>query len=59
MPAAQAIISSLYKNGTCPTEILEDGTINYLACSSAFGAVLGTQVSQREREREKRYIYRQ
>ncbi|KAG2237762.1 hypothetical protein INT48_009701 [Thamnidium elegans] len=44
MPAAQAIIGNMYKSGSCPTEILEDGSINYLACPAAFGAVLGTQM---------------
>lgn len=44
MPAAQAIITSMYKSGACPTEILADGTINYLPCPSAFGHILGTQV---------------
>ncbi|KAI9480339.1 MAG: permease family-domain-containing protein [Benjaminiella poitrasii] len=44
MPAAQAIIGNMYKSGACPTEVLEDGTINYLPCPDAFGAVLGTQI---------------
>ncbi|CAO3635633.1 unnamed protein product [Mucor hiemalis] len=44
MPAAQAIITSMYKSGACPTEILADGTINYLPCPSAFGHILGTQM---------------
>lgn len=44
MPAAQAIISNMYKSGDCPTEVLEDGTIHYLPCPDAFGAVLGTQM---------------
>lgn len=44
MPAAQAIIGSMYKSGACPTEVLADGTINYLPCPSAFGHILGTQV---------------
>ncbi|KAI8646357.1 permease family-domain-containing protein [Parasitella parasitica] len=44
MPAAQAIIGNMYKSGACPSEVLEDGTINYLPCPAAFGAVLGTQM---------------
>lgn len=44
VPAAQAIIGNMYKSGACPTEILSDGTINYLPCPDAFSAVLGTQV---------------
>ncbi|KAI9316312.1 permease family-domain-containing protein [Dichotomocladium elegans] len=53
LPAAQAIISNMYKSkficyqrigGACPTEILPDGSINYLPCPDAFGAILGTQM---------------
>lgn len=44
VPAAQAIIGNMYKSGSCPTKTFADGTINYLACPDAFGAVLGTQV---------------
>ncbi|GAN08234.1 purine permease protein [Mucor ambiguus] len=44
MPAAQAIIGNMYKSGACPSEVLEDGTTNYLPCPKAFGAVLGTQM---------------
>ncbi|RCH96239.1 hypothetical protein CU097_014296 [Rhizopus azygosporus] len=44
VPAAQALIQNMYKNGECPTETLPDGTINYLPCPDAFGAVLGTQM---------------
>lgn len=44
VPAAQAIIGNMYNSGACPTETLSDGTINYLPCPDAFGAVLGTQV---------------
>ncbi|KAI8078963.1 Xanthine/uracil/vitamin C permease [Gilbertella persicaria] len=44
MPASQALVSNMYKNGRCPTTVLEDGTINYLPCPDAFGAILGTQM---------------
>ncbi|KAI9490018.1 Xanthine/uracil/vitamin C permease [Zychaea mexicana] len=44
LPAAEALISSMYSNGMCPTETLPDGTINYLPCPDAFGAILGTQM---------------
>ncbi|KAG1468494.1 hypothetical protein G6F56_003798 [Rhizopus delemar] len=44
MPASQAVVSNMYKNGHCPTEILSDGTTNYLPCPNAFGAILGTQM---------------
>ncbi|KAG0738064.1 hypothetical protein G6F62_009237 [Rhizopus arrhizus] len=44
MPASQAVVSNMYKNGHCPTEVLSDGTINYLPCPDAFGAILGTQM---------------
>ncbi|KAG2198775.1 hypothetical protein INT47_010561 [Mucor saturninus] len=44
VPAAQAIIGNMYKSGACPMETLADGTVNYLACPDAFGAVLGTQM---------------
>ncbi|KAG0740504.1 hypothetical protein G6F57_000843 [Rhizopus arrhizus] len=42
--ASQAVIHNMYKNGDCPTETLSDGTINYLPCPDAFGAILGTQM---------------
>ncbi|KAI8330667.1 permease family-domain-containing protein [Choanephora cucurbitarum] len=42
--AAQAIITNMYKSGTCPTQLLDDGTIDYLPCPDAFGAILGTQM---------------
>ncbi|KAI8142542.1 permease family-domain-containing protein [Fennellomyces sp. T-0311] len=37
LPAAEALITSMYS-------ILPDGTINYLPCPDAFGAILGTQM---------------
>ncbi|ORY98192.1 Xanthine/uracil/vitamin C permease [Syncephalastrum racemosum] len=44
LPAAQAIVSNMYKDGSCPSERLADGTINYLPCPDGFGAILGTQM---------------
>ncbi|CAO3667847.1 hypothetical protein G6F70_005711 [Rhizopus microsporus] len=44
MPASQALVGNMYKNGQCPIEILSDGTIKYLPCPDAFGAILGTQM---------------
>ncbi|CAO3664583.1 unnamed protein product [Rhizopus stolonifer] len=42
--AAQAVIRNMYSTGDCPTEILEDGSTQYLPCPDAFGAILGTQM---------------
>ncbi|KAI9356736.1 purine permease, partial [Zopfochytrium polystomum] len=39
---AQNIISQLYANGTCPTSTAADGTVSYLSCPDAYGAILGT-----------------
>ncbi|KAG2233397.1 permease family-domain-containing protein [Thamnidium elegans] len=44
MPAAQAVVGNMYKNGHCPTELLPDGTTSYLPCPDAYGAILGTQM---------------
>lgn len=60
MPASQALVGNMYKSksilyliisyqlfcidGQCPIETLSDGTIKYLPCPDAFGAILGTQV---------------
>ncbi|KAI8092923.1 permease family-domain-containing protein [Halteromyces radiatus] len=44
IPATQAVISNMYANGYCPTEIMPDGTIKYLACRHAWGAILGTSM---------------
>ncbi|KAI8984460.1 permease family-domain-containing protein [Mycotypha africana] len=32
----------MYNNGFCPSNILEDGTTQYLPCPHAWGAILGT-----------------
>ncbi|ORX80856.1 Xanthine/uracil permease [Basidiobolus meristosporus CBS 931.73] len=44
IPAAQAIIGSMYKNGSCARELQSDGTYLYHPCPDAFGAILGTQM---------------
>ncbi|KAI8146642.1 permease family-domain-containing protein [Fennellomyces sp. T-0311] len=44
LPAAQAMVENMYQDGTCQTEIMADGTINYLPCPDGFGAILGTQI---------------
>ncbi|KAI9490206.1 permease family-domain-containing protein [Zychaea mexicana] len=44
LPAAQAMVENMYIDGTCQTETLSDGTINYLPCPDGFGAILGTQI---------------
>lgn len=42
IPAASAVIKNMYASGFCPTNILEDGTIQNLPCPDAWGAILGT-----------------
>jgi NCS2 family nucleobase:cation symporter-2 len=32
----------MYSTGFCSTQVLEDGTIDYLPCPRAWGAILGT-----------------
>ncbi|KAI8980999.1 permease family-domain-containing protein [Pilobolus umbonatus] len=44
IPAASAVIRNMYINGYCPTNILEDGTTQYLPCRQAWGAILGTSM---------------
>ncbi|KAG0166593.1 hypothetical protein DFQ30_006991 [Apophysomyces sp. BC1015] len=46
LPAAQAVVFNMYKDGTCPSQILSDGTTSYLPCPDAFGSILGTQSLQ-------------
>lgn len=50
LASAQAIIKNMYKSGTCPTEIAADGTMTYLPCPDAFGAILGTQVHKKKKK---------
>lgn len=42
IPAASAVIKNMYSSGYCPTNILEDGTVQNLPCPEAWGAILGT-----------------
>lgn len=42
IPAASAVIKNMYASGFCPTNVLEDGTIQNLPCPNAWGAILGT-----------------
>lgn len=42
IPAASAVIKNMYSTGYCPTQILPDGTTEYLPCPRAWGAILGT-----------------
>ncbi|ORX49504.1 Xanthine/uracil permease [Hesseltinella vesiculosa] len=42
--ATQAVISNMYNTGYCPTEMLPDGSVNYLPCRQAWGAILGTSM---------------
>ncbi|KAL0083605.1 permease family-domain-containing protein [Phycomyces blakesleeanus] len=44
IPATAAIIKNMYSNGYCETSVLEDGTIDYLPCPKAWGAILGTSM---------------
>ncbi|KAG2171421.1 hypothetical protein INT43_009082 [Umbelopsis isabellina] len=44
IPAASAMITTMYNNGTCQKEQQSDGTWNYSACPDAYGAVLGTSI---------------
>ncbi|KAI7858313.1 permease family-domain-containing protein [Circinella umbellata] len=44
LPAAQSMVENMYIDGTCQTELLPDGSINYLPCPNGFGAILGTQI---------------
>ncbi|KAK9694205.1 hypothetical protein K7432_013521 [Basidiobolus ranarum] len=44
IPAAQAMIGTMYKNETCSRELRADGTYTYNPCPDAFGAILGTQM---------------
>lgn len=38
------LLISLCTGGVCPTQVLDDGTTEYLPCPDAFGAILGTQM---------------
>ncbi|KAI7906531.1 permease family-domain-containing protein [Cokeromyces recurvatus] len=42
IPASAAVIKNMYSTGYCPTNVLSDGTIQYLPCPRAWGAILGT-----------------
>ncbi|KAI9260795.1 permease family-domain-containing protein [Sporodiniella umbellata] len=42
--AASAVIKNMYSTGYCPTQVLEDGTVSYLPCPKAWGAILGTSM---------------
>ncbi|CAO3666804.1 unnamed protein product [Rhizopus stolonifer] len=42
--AASAVIKNMYSTGYCPTQTLADGTISYLPCPRAWGAILGTSM---------------
>ncbi|GAA5805586.1 permease family-domain-containing protein [Helicostylum pulchrum] len=44
IPAASAVIRNMYSSGYCPTNILEDGTVQNLPCPEAWGAILGTSM---------------
>ncbi|KAG2213024.1 permease family-domain-containing protein [Mucor mucedo] len=44
IPAASAVIKNMYASGFCPTNVLEDGTIQNLPCPNAWGAILGTSM---------------
>ncbi|KAG0747877.1 hypothetical protein G6F16_001640 [Rhizopus arrhizus] len=44
IPAASAVIKNMYSTGYCPTQILSDGTTEYLPCPRAWGAILGTSM---------------
>ncbi|KAI9480939.1 MAG: permease family-domain-containing protein [Benjaminiella poitrasii] len=42
IPATSAVIKNMYSTGYCSTNVLTDGTIEYLPCPRAWGAILGT-----------------
>ncbi|KAF7727384.1 hypothetical protein EC973_007548 [Apophysomyces ossiformis] len=44
LPAAQAVVENMYKDGTCPSHVSADGSTTYLPCPDAFGSILGTQM---------------
>ncbi|KAK9762969.1 hypothetical protein K7432_010768 [Basidiobolus ranarum] len=44
IPAAQAMIGTMYKSGTCSRDLQADGSYLYNPCPDAFGAILGTQM---------------
>ncbi|KAI8578608.1 hypothetical protein K450DRAFT_176210 [Umbelopsis ramanniana AG] len=44
IPAASAMITTMYDNGTCQKELQPDGTYIYSPCPDAYGAVLGTSI---------------
>ncbi|GAN08690.1 purine permease [Mucor ambiguus] len=44
IPAASAVIKNMYSSGYCPTNVLEDGTVQNLPCPNAWGAILGTSM---------------
>ncbi|KAI8084293.1 permease family-domain-containing protein [Gilbertella persicaria] len=42
IPAVSAVIKNMYSTGYCATNTLADGSIEYLPCPRAWGAILGT-----------------
>ncbi|KAI8379144.1 permease family-domain-containing protein [Radiomyces spectabilis] len=44
IPATAAVIKEMYSSGYCPTQTLEDGSLQHLPCPHAWGAVLGTSM---------------
>ncbi|KAI8149983.1 permease family-domain-containing protein [Fennellomyces sp. T-0311] len=42
--AVSAVVGNMYATGYCETQILEDGTTQYLPCRHAWGAILGTSM---------------